>query len=241
MLSQLIIDDEYEAVDGEVQIGNTDPIPISCCSFTSHLKRFVELLSSGRGIRDLVSSSGASQDAIIQLVIGCQNREMHLTVDNVFEIQLVCGEWKVNRSLRQVISKFIEEYYNDPNFVLASIDFRRERNLPIESEESYIRRHIIDFIDDSRFLTLPLSILARVVDFQEYEDDPIPLRTFFRWCLTYLSTHGPARSVLFTTLNLNWLSAEDVELLCSQKTFLWCFAYDSIHHTIDEAQRRPIS
>jgi hypothetical protein len=88
------------------------------------LKRFVEPLLSGRGIRDLVSSSGASQDAIIQLVSGCQNREMLLTVDNVFKIQLLCGEWKVDRSLRHVISKFIEEHYNDLNFVLASIEFR---------------------------------------------------------------------------------------------------------------------
>jgi hypothetical protein len=196
MLSQLIGDDEYEPVDGEVRIESTDPIPISSCSFASHSRRFVELLSSGRGIADLVSNSGASQDAIIQLVSGCQNREMHLTVDNVFEIELVCGEWKVNRSLRQVISKFIEEHYNDLNFVLASIDFRRERNVPIGSDESYIRRHIIGFIDDSRFSTLPLSILARIADFRGSEGGPISLRRLFQWPLSYPNARS-REAVLF--------------------------------------------
>jgi hypothetical protein len=136
-------------------------------------RRYLEDLVLGSGPGDIVIDSTFDRDSVIQFISACEGADFSLTLSNVFEIELLCGEWSVSgKRIRQKVIEFIEHPPSGQSLWLRRPLFWLGRGLCTSEAEDLLRCNLVSLVCDSATLDIPAGILSRIIDFRSYEGRP---------------------------------------------------------------------
>jgi hypothetical protein len=169
-------------------------------------------------------------DTVTQMIKACQIEEYDMSECNILEFEFICGRWEVSVILSE-ISDFIESSMNSKSMIIDRLIFYRNRNLDTSEIECSIRSNFFDFLSDTKFQTLPIDLLVRVVP----SDIPLVHQDrFLEFAFMRLKRDGRVCSMLFRDVDLSRASLDQIQQLCGNADFDWGFVGGSVHHTITE-------
>jgi hypothetical protein len=165
-----------------------------------------------------------------------QPHPISVTSDNVFDLAALADEFQI-QPLRDSISSFLES--SSRSLLIPSICYRIDRGDDTAEQETGLARDILGFIDDDSLLSLPLSLLKRVVvfpDHSQFEADETVARAafdrIFEFCVRLLDRKGSSASVLFAGMDLQLVSAGQLAVLHRRGDFIWAFVGESAGATV---------
>jgi hypothetical protein len=206
------------------------PIPFASRFLHFNSGKFRQLFESGLGRRDLVFDSRFQRDSVVQFLNACQHRDVELTRANVLEVDLLCTEWKVDRSIHDRVRRFIERAPGGGSLLVAQLLLRLQSDRPTVDVEAALRRDISVLVHDPQRHSVPVPVLSRIIDFGTYASEVF--QSVFTFCKEYLEEHGSSASLIFKTLVVDGLSKDNLMSLCSLRDLHWCFMNESLSRTI---------
>jgi hypothetical protein len=202
-----------------------EPIPFSPFLIASKCQRYLEELLLGSDLRDIIIDSTFDRDSVVQFVAACQGKDFNLTLSNVFEIEVLCDEWSVvGKSIRRKVTEFIEH----KGLGLRRLLFQLGRGLVASETEELLRANLSRFICDSAAFEIPVAVLARIVDFKDYEDRSDEYERLFKFCVEYVRARGSSASQILRTLDVTRLNTKDLGRLCATEQLNWSVLNQSV-------------
>jgi hypothetical protein len=91
-----------------------------------------------------------------------------------------------------------------------------------------LRSNLSGFVCDSAALEIPAAVLARIIDFRDYEDHSDEYERLFQFCIEYVRVHGSSALQILRTLDVTRLSTEDLGRLCATGQPNWSILNESV-------------
>jgi hypothetical protein len=215
----------------------SEAIPFSPLLFASQCRRYLEELVLGSGPSDIAIDSAFQRDSVVQFVAACQGDDFALTLSNAFEVELLCDQWSVlSKSIRKRIAGFIEQ----KGLWLRRLLFRLGRGFATAEAEELLRSNLVGLVSDYAALENPAAVMARIVDFRDYEARSDECERLFTFCIDYFRAHGSGASQIFRTLPVTGLSNEHLDRLCALENLNWGVLGGSVRSAMIELGRERI-
>jgi hypothetical protein len=175
-----------------------------------------------------------AEDSVVQFLNLCQGLKYNLTPRNVFEIELLCKEWRATPSLCKRVEKFINHPPGGGTLEVAKLLFYLKWGLCTKEIEDFLRLKLIDSVGDELLRRVPVPVLARIVNFRQYEGNSELYDKLFTFCIQYYGDYGPLASVIFMTCDVTRLSTEQLRRLFSLAQLQWGVLNESARRAMIE-------
>jgi hypothetical protein len=209
-----------------------DPIPFSSQAFSRHSRRYVRELGLVGSDGDIWFDARFNRKSAVEFLDLCQDRDIELTSDNVIELSEMAADWEIDEGLRSKIVDYMASTGDQVGQMISVLQFRLRFERSTCAEEELLRSHLSGVLNNSRFSELPIPVVGRIINFENYEDGSPIFGEVFRFCLRYIETNGPSASFVFKTLSIDRLNRVLLKLLIDQRKFEWRYLKGSACRTI---------
>jgi hypothetical protein len=164
------------------------------------------------------------RDSVVQLLNICQpGRPFTLTRHNIFDVELLCKEWKItDKRVLDEVKQFIQNLPGDGGLAVARPLFCLRLRLGSEDVEDEIRRCLTQFVGDDELVQFPVAIVACLVDFSVYLDDSQSCDRVLNFYIEYFRMQSVQSSQIFRTLDVGRLGTEQLERMGRLEVVPWC-------------------
>jgi hypothetical protein len=219
-------------------IDNKERIPFSANLFARRSERYIDCLL--RGEEDIHIDATFRRESVARFLSACQDLVYDPKLEDVFEVELLCDQWKVTHSaIRDPIAKFIDYKEQRGTLPVARLLFRLAHHLDTSEAETHVRRRLPTLLKGRQMFRIPPPILLRIVDFQDFEDDPVSYARLFAFCVEYFESQEEREAPvpIFNTLDIARLTDEEVRQLPNVQGIRPVFPLESAVCTITELRR----
>lgn len=149
-----------------------------------------------------------TESSILAFIKCCQNQSFEIIESDIFSIRQLAIKYEVP-GLLKITTKFIDEHSS--SLVFETIQYQiqmQNQNIKNDSksctqnEEKYIASHFSEFIDDERLLNLPVAVLYRIVNDDQFKFDQSNQDEFIGFLFKCLDKYKTEASILFLNLDL---------------------------------------
>ena len=178
-----------------------------------------------------------------------QRKPITLDNSNTVELNYLSKKYEIN-SLIQATNQYIEEHNNDNNLIFQLLlIYQYHEAFTCETYENIISNHLSEYINNDLMLTLSVPVVYRILNKNKDSDKPPQLiNDIIEFLFKYLSKYGGEASILFTLIDANNLTKEQINRLfneysnfCDLNFFNPCLLkriYDNQNVTIDQLNKQ---
>jgi hypothetical protein len=141
------------------------------------------------------------------------NDSFTITPQNYSDLRLLAVSWDVAQ-LRTALDAFIGDPTNAREIVIPSIISESQRGRSTQFEEQILSANLFDYLNDSKFLSLDLQVIHRIVDpkIAEIESPQVFPDNLFEFILKALKQIGSSASILLRNVSIEILSSEQLRI-----------------------------
>lgn len=182
-----------------------------------------------------------SNDEFQAFVDCCQKQNVQITDSNIFALNYLSIRYEVP-SLTQFTENYIETNYS--KLVFQSLHFKQSHedvaNYPFknlskffntEKEEKIICKHLNEYLEDERLLSLQIPIIDRIMkkyfEINKGKNDPEAKKLVAEFLIKYLKKHGKEASIIF--LNVDFENADSDLIIQLQNECAEIFDFNMIN------------
>lgn len=125
----------------------------------------------------------------------CQNQNFQISDSNVFSLYQLSQKFDVP-SLQKVTNEYIEK--NHLNVIFDFIHYKSQNHVNFQEEENIVSSNFNEFMNDEKIFSLPIPILFRILNNENFRIEQNDLIEFLFKCL---DKYGKEASVLFSNFN----------------------------------------
>ncbi|OHT10662.1 hypothetical protein TRFO_04164 [Tritrichomonas foetus] len=157
-------------------------------------------------------TSEVSEASLKSFIAACQDRPYFLSVDNIFEFQLLCTEFETS-ILFASMENFFKE--NEDALLLPRLLFCIEHNTDFSSLIDKIASNIDNFIDNEKLLEIPEEILCQILSSKTRNSSNE--HKIFEFCKNYAIRNKKETTSLLSFINFGALSINEIRELSESK------------------------